>query len=166
MKKQSYCPVNQSLDVIGDKWTLLIIRDIMFHGKRHFNEFLTSEEKIAKNILSDRLKKLVNTVILVKVPDESHKQKNKYILDYSGIDLIPIMIELYLWAGWTNKTSESDFNLVLEMKNSKFRFQEQLKKTLTLEIKEAFKNNDDLFKKTMKKISPGIKTIAEITKGI
>jgi len=69
---RSGCPINLALEVFGDKWTLIIIRDIMFEGKRHFRELLQSEEKIASNILTDRLNMLEREGIITKSPDPDH----------------------------------------------------------------------------------------------
>ncbi len=96
---RSQCPVNQALEVFGDKWTLLVVRDIMFGGKRHFREMLASEEKIASNILTDRLNKLEDVGILIKTSDPDHKQKNIYTLTPMGIELMPIMILIGHWSG-------------------------------------------------------------------
>ena len=93
MTKKSYWPVYQSLNTIGDKWSLIIIRDIIYHRKRHFNDFLSSKEKIAKSTHSNRLKKLMENGIIMKVPDASHKQKNKYVLTLKGIELVRAFID-------------------------------------------------------------------------
>jgi DNA-binding HxlR family transcriptional regulator len=90
--------MNQSLEVFGDKWSLLIIRDIMFAGKRHFRELLQSEEKIASNILTDRLNKLERDGLLTKSPDPEHKQKYVYRLTEAGIDLLPVLVEIGNWS--------------------------------------------------------------------
>lgn len=97
---RSGCPINLALEVFGDKWTLIIIRDIMFEGKRHFRELLQSEEKIASNILTDRLNMLEREGIITKSPDPDHKQKYIYSLTEKGIDLLPIMVEV---GGWSLK---------------------------------------------------------------
>jgi len=86
------------MEVFGDKWSLLIIRDIMFEGKRYFRELLQSEEKIASNILTDRLVMLEQEGIINKTPDPSHKQKNIYSLTAKGIDLLPILVEIGRWS--------------------------------------------------------------------
>ena len=161
MIKKSYCPIFEAVNDIGDKWSILIIRDIMFHDKRHFNNFLASKEKIAKNILSNRLKKLTNNSIIVKAPDHSHKQKNKYTLSHKGINLIPIMIEFYKLAGYSSKLSERDLYLHMEISENRVSFEENLKKALTTEIKLVFDNNPDLFRKTINRISPEVMTMAE-----
>ncbi|HZE85089.1 MAG TPA: helix-turn-helix domain-containing protein [Puia sp.] len=95
---RSGCPVNVTMEVFGDKWSLLIIRDIMFEGKRHFRELLQSEEKIASNILTDRLNMLEREGIIKKSPDPGHKQKYIYTLTSAGIDLLPIIVEIGGWS--------------------------------------------------------------------
>jgi len=95
---RSNCPINLAVEVIGDKWTLLIIRDLMFEDKRHFREFLGGEEKIASNILTDRLAMLETEGIISKKNDPSHKQKFLYSLTSKGIDLLPVIIQLGAWS--------------------------------------------------------------------
>jgi len=102
---RSFCPVNLALEVFGDKWSLIIIRDIMFEGKRSFRELLQSEEKIATNILTDRLAMLEQEGIISKAPDPEHKQKHIYSLTAKGIDLLPIMVEI---GGWSLKHKPVD----------------------------------------------------------
>lgn len=95
---RSYCPVSLALEVFGDKWSLIIIRDMMFEGKRHFRELLQSEEKIASNILTDRLTMLEREGLISKAGDPDHKQKYIYSLTSKGIDLLPIMVEIGAWS--------------------------------------------------------------------
>ncbi|WP_394824680.1 winged helix-turn-helix transcriptional regulator [Pendulispora albinea] len=95
---RSLCPINLSLEVFGDKWTLLIVRDIMFGGKRHFRELLQSDEHIASNVLADRLSKLVAEGIITKSDDPSHKQKAIYSLTEKGLELLPILAQIGLWG--------------------------------------------------------------------
>lgn len=95
---RSNCPINLSLEVFGDKWSLIIIRDIMFENKRYFRELLQSEEKIASNILTDRLAMLEREGIVSKADDPEHKQKFIYSLTARGIDLLPIMVEIGAWS--------------------------------------------------------------------
>ncbi len=95
---KSNCPQYLGLDVFGDKWTLLIIRDLMIENKRHFREFLQSKEKIASNILTNRLNALEKEGIIVKKEDPSHKQKIIYSLTQKGVDLYPIMMEIARWS--------------------------------------------------------------------
>jgi DNA-binding HxlR family transcriptional regulator len=87
------------VEIFGDQWSLLVIRDIMFMDRRHFRELLTeSQEKIASNILADRLQTLVERGIIVKSDDPSHKQKAIYSLTEKGIELLPLLLEMAAWA--------------------------------------------------------------------
>lgn len=95
---RSGCPINLGLEVFGDKWSLLVIRDIMFAGKRHFREFLASDEAISTNILADRLAKLVEAGVLTRAGDPEHKLKAIYSLTEKGIDLLPIIAEISRWS--------------------------------------------------------------------
>jgi DNA-binding HxlR family transcriptional regulator len=95
---RSYCPINLSLEIFGDRWTLLVLRDMMFAGKRHFREFLQSDEGIASNILADRLELLVEHGILTKAGDPTHKQKAVYSLTEKGIALLPIIVQIGAWG--------------------------------------------------------------------
>jgi DNA-binding HxlR family transcriptional regulator len=97
-KPRSYCPINLSLEIFGDSWTLLILRDLMFAGKRHFRELLQSDEQISSNILADRLKLLVEHGILTKTDDPTHKQKAVYSLTEKGIALLPIIVQIGAWG--------------------------------------------------------------------
>lgn len=108
MKKaigKSHCPINFSLEIFGDSWSLLIIRDIVFGGKRTFGEFLNSEENIATNILATRLLRLENEGILIKTPFPKDKRKEIYTLTKKGLDLIPLLIEISLWGFRHDKES-------------------------------------------------------------
>ena len=95
---RSACPINLSLEVFGDRWSLLILRDMMFEGKRHFRELLGSEEGISSNILADRLRKLVEEGMLTKSDDPTHKQKAIYSLTEKSIDLVPVLAQLGAWG--------------------------------------------------------------------
>jgi DNA-binding HxlR family transcriptional regulator len=95
---RSRCPISLALDVIGDKWSLLIIRDLMFAGKRHYRELLQSDEGISSNILAERLKRLVEAGALSKTDDPTHKQKAIYSLTPMGIDLLPVVAQLGIWG--------------------------------------------------------------------
>ena len=99
--QRSGCPINLTLEVLGDKWSLLIIRDIMFGNRRHFRELLgKSEEGISSNILADRLKTLLQEGIITRRDDPTHMQKGIYSLTEQGIELLPIVAQM---AGWGYK---------------------------------------------------------------
>jgi DNA-binding HxlR family transcriptional regulator len=96
---RSGCPINLTLEVVGDKWSLLIIRDMIFGNRRHFRELLTkSEEGIASNILADRLKTLVERGIITKADDPRHKQRAIYSLTEQGIELLPVLAQMAVWG--------------------------------------------------------------------
>jgi len=91
--------MNLTVEMFGDQWSLLVIRDIIFMNRRHFRELLTkSVEGIASNILADRLQKLARQGIIVKSHDPSHKQKAIYSLTEKGIELLPLLMEMVAWA--------------------------------------------------------------------
>jgi DNA-binding HxlR family transcriptional regulator len=99
--RRSGCPINLTLEVVGDRWSLLVIRDIIFGNRRHFRDLLLhSEEGIASNILADRLKTLLEQGIVTKAADPTHKQKAIYSLTKQGIELLPILAQM---AGWGRK---------------------------------------------------------------
>ena len=95
---RSGCPINLTLEVLGDKWSLLILRDIMFGRKRHFRELMRSEEGISSNILADRLKRLVDQGLLTRADDPTHKQKAIYSLTEPGIELLPVLAQMAVWG--------------------------------------------------------------------
>jgi DNA-binding HxlR family transcriptional regulator len=96
---RSGCPINLTLEMLGDRWSLIVIRDVMFGNRRHFRELLTkSEERIASNILADRLKRLVAAGLLTRQGDESHRQKAIYSLTEPAIQLVPLLAQMGAWG--------------------------------------------------------------------
>lgn len=95
---RSRCPLNIALELFGDRWSLLIIRDALFAGTDSFNGFLASSEKIASNILSDRLSRLEAAGILAKHRDPDDARRLRYRLTDKGMDLAPVLVEIILWA--------------------------------------------------------------------
>lgn len=96
---RSGCPINLTIQALGDRWSLIVIRDMMFGKRRHFRELLNgSEEGIASNILADRLKKLVAAGFLMITDDPSHKQKHIYSLTEPAIQLVPLIVQLGAWG--------------------------------------------------------------------
>lgn len=95
---RSGCPVNLSLEIFGDRWTLLVLRDIIFTGARHFRELLTGPERISSNVLADRLAGLVEHGMLTRSGDPSHKQKVTYNLTERAIELVPVLVQLSAWG--------------------------------------------------------------------
>ena len=97
-QRRSSCPVNASLEILGDRWSLLIIRDLMLRSYRAYKEFLSSDEGIATNILAERLQRLEAAGIISTNRDAEDRRKVVYRLTAKGIDLAPIVVELILWG--------------------------------------------------------------------
>jgi DNA-binding HxlR family transcriptional regulator len=96
--RRSDCPINFALETFGDPWSLLIIRDIVYFGKKTYGEFIASEEGMATNILASRLAHLEQQGILVKKPSPADKRKEEYALTEKGLDLIPVLVEMANWS--------------------------------------------------------------------
>lgn len=135
-KKRSECPISCSLDIFGDKWSLLIIRDMMFFNKSTYGDFLKSEEGIATNILASRLQGLEENKLIEKLEHPDSKAKVLYKLTQKSIDLLPIIVEIHLWA-------EKYFDIPAELR--------------TL-LKEAKKGKDEFIKATTRQLKKQITT--------
>src|SRR5260221_12691240 len=116
-KRRSGCPLNASVETLGDRWSLLIIRDMMLRGFRTYKEFLGSYERIATNILADRLRKLQAYGIITTERDPSDGRRLFYLLTEKGIDLAPVLTEMVLWAARHEETENQA--LVRKMKKDK-----------------------------------------------
>ena len=119
-KRRSECPLNASVEMLGDRWSLLIIRDMMLRGFRTYKEFMECYEGIATNILADRLRKLVANGIVTAEPDPSDGRKLIYSLTAKGIDLAPVLTEMVLWAAAHEDTGNQA--LVRQMRHDKEKF--------------------------------------------
>ena len=104
LRARSGCPVSVSLEIFGDRWSLLIIRDMMVRGYGTFKEFQNSGEGIATNILSDRLDRLERAGIISAEADQEDARRVNYRLTEKGIDLAPVMLELLIWGARHQKT--------------------------------------------------------------
>lgn len=134
LKRKSDCPINFSLEIFGDRWTLLVVRDLVFKGKHFYGEFLSSEEGIATNILADRLMLLENKGIVSKSKDPYHKQKIRYCLTQKGIDLLPVLVEIILWAAQYDHQSAVDLSFVNAVKNDRQGVLSEITNRLVKEI--------------------------------
>jgi len=105
LKRRSGCPVSIALEIFGDRWSLLIIRDLMVRGFQTFKEFQESGERIATNILADRLQKLQQAGIITAEPAETDGRRVNYRLTEKGIDLAPVLLELLLWSARHEETA-------------------------------------------------------------
>lgn len=124
-KKRSDCPISSSLDVWGDKWSLLIVRDLMFKKQSTYGEFLKSDEKIATNILASRLLMLEENGIISKQDHPDSKAKVLYKLTEKGINLLPLLIEINLWAEKYSEIPESQKMILNAVKKDKVGFIEE-----------------------------------------
>jgi DNA-binding HxlR family transcriptional regulator len=96
---RSGCPINLTLETLGDRWSLIVVRDLMFGNRRHFRELLTrSEEGIASNVLADRLRRLERARLISRRDDPSHKQKSIYSLSEAAIELVPLLAQMGAWG--------------------------------------------------------------------
>jgi len=120
VKRRSECPLNASVEMLGDRWSLLIIRDMMLRGFRTYKEFMECYEGIATNILADRLHKLVTYGIIASKSDPADGRKLIYSLTAKGIDLAPVLTEMVLWASAHENTGNQA--LVRQMKEDKQKF--------------------------------------------
>ena len=98
-RRLSGCPIDFALDLFGDRWTLLVIRDLLFVGKRHFKELMESPERIASNILTARLKKLEERGLIERCADPDNRKQVIYTLTDKGRDLAPVLVEMVRWGG-------------------------------------------------------------------
>ncbi len=132
-KKRSDCPISCALDIWGDKWSLLIVRDLIFFKERTYSDFLKSDEKIATNILAARLQMLEENGIISKSDHPESKAKVLYKLTSKGIDLLPLMIEINVWADKYLTIPIEQREILKEIKKDK----EAFIKMRTKELKEA-----------------------------
>jgi DNA-binding HxlR family transcriptional regulator len=132
-KRRSCCPVSIALEVFGDRWSLLIVRDLMVRGFRSFKDFLRSGEGIASNILADRLQRLECAGIIVSEPEESDARRVNYRLTEKGVDLAPVMLDLLIW-GARHELSDSSCTLLLRM--------EQNREEILAEARRRWENRD------------------------
>ena len=104
---RSHCAVNYGVELFGDRWSLLIIRDIVFAGKKTYGEFLRSEEGIATNVLASRLAFLEEQGILSRAPNPDDRRKDFYTLTEKGLDLIPLVLNIVLWSAKHDSKSDA-----------------------------------------------------------
>ena len=130
MEVRSHCPINFTLEHLGDKWSLLIIRDLMFKGKRHYNEFLEAGEKVSTSVLGDRLKKLEAYGIISRGRDTVKKSRIRYSLTKKGIDLLPILIEMIIWGGEKDQFTETPKEFIDQATQNKEVFIRQIRENL------------------------------------
>ncbi|WP_459212278.1 winged helix-turn-helix transcriptional regulator [Aquimarina rhabdastrellae] len=124
------CPITSALDIIGDKWSLVIIKQMLFEGKSTFKDFVESTEAIATNILSSRLKMLEEFDVVKKEKLPGNKKTNVYILTEKGLSLTPILIELTLWSKHNIQDVHPYLNLNKELEYVEMNKEESFKKIM------------------------------------
>jgi len=118
-KRRSRCPIAFSLDLFGDRWSLLVIRDLAFKGKRYFGEFLTAGEDIATNVLADRLERLEGAGIITRRRDPEMGTKIVYGLTDRGIDLVPLLLEMIAWSGRHDRRTAVSKKFLRELESNR-----------------------------------------------
>lgn len=121
-ENRSDCPISSSLDIFGDRWSLLIVRDLMLYKTRTYGDFTKSAEKIATNILANRLQTLEDNGIIIKLPYPDNKVKGLYMLSKKGVDLIPALIEIALWGEKYLFNADDCSPFLKEAKKNKTKF--------------------------------------------
>lgn len=116
------CPVAYGTDIFGDRWTLLIVRDMILHGKRRYSDFLDAEEKIATNILADRLKTLEVEGVVDRAQDPENRRSYIYTLTQKGLALTPIIFEIIRWSGSHLKMNKSRRELLKRIDTDRSNF--------------------------------------------
>ena len=120
------CPIRFGMGIFGDKWTLLIIRDLMFKGKKHYGEFTDPEENISTNILADRLTKLQDNGIVTKQRDPENKTKYVYGLTQMGIDLLPVMLSIIDWSEEYDENTEVPREFIKKLRRDPARLKTEI----------------------------------------
>ena len=107
------------METFGDRWTLLVIRDLMFHGKRHYGDFLASDEGISTNILANRLQRLERDGVIDKEIDPDNRSRAIYRLTQKGKDLLPVMLEITAWSGKYDSKTNAPAALLRALKKNR-----------------------------------------------
>ncbi|MFT4576686.1 MAG: DNA-binding HxlR family transcriptional regulator [Polaribacter sp.] len=130
LKHPRTCAIAKSISILGDKWSLLILRDVILHKKTRFKEFKNSKEKIATNILSNRLKSLMEEGLLEKLNPSGSKKSTRYIATTRGISTLPVIMELYLFSIESideYELDESQINIKSQISENRNLFEEKRK---------------------------------------
>ena len=121
------CPISFSLDIFGDKWSLLILRDILIFDKKHYNEFLESPESISTNILADRLKKLESEEIISKNSDPDNKKQFIYSPTKKCLDLVPIIMEISAWGAKYDPNTAAPASEMAKMRENRKEYIQRIR---------------------------------------
>ncbi|WP_462151927.1 winged helix-turn-helix transcriptional regulator [Pseudoalteromonas xiamenensis] len=127
MTRRSDCPISNVLDLVGDKWSLLILRDLLFFNKKSYLDLQNSDEKVASNILSNRLEKLEQEGLIAKQQDEKDKRKKIYTLTGKGVDMLPILLDMILWSAKYSPDTNIPVTLVNRARDDRDGLLEELR---------------------------------------
>lgn len=137
--RRSDCPIAGALDLLGDRWSLVIVRDLMFRGFREYGQFLGAGEGISTNILAERLDRLMCAGVIVRAEHPSNGKKYVYRLTEKGVDLAPLMIEFALWGAKYVPDNAAPPEVVHQMKTAREKTIRQLRESLLGELRKAAK---------------------------
>ena len=126
-QRQSGCPITFGLDTFGDRWTLLVIREMMLRGKKTYSDFLEADEGISTNILADRLKHLETEGIIEKARDPENGRSFTYSLTEKGYDLAPIVLEIVNWAGKHDQRSVARKTILRKIEKDRAGFEAKIR---------------------------------------
>lgn len=130
MPRRSDCPISNVLDFVGDKWSLLVVRDLMFTSKRSFSELQSSDEHIATNILSARLVQLERDGLINKQVDPVDKRRKIYTLTPKGVDLMPVILEMIRWSGMHDPATNAPQGLLDRIAKERDELIEELRRSV------------------------------------
>jgi DNA-binding HxlR family transcriptional regulator len=131
--RRSDCPISFALDLFGDRWTLLVIRDLAFKDKDSFGDFLASDEGIARNVLADRLSRLEAEGFIDKRPHPDDLRRSIYSLTERGLSLIPVLVEMILWSAREDPDTAADPDFVREATQDREGLLQRLQRLPTAE---------------------------------
>jgi DNA-binding HxlR family transcriptional regulator len=137
--RRSDCPIAGALDILGDRWSLLILRDTVFRGFREYGQFLTAGEGIATNILAERLERLTCAGLLVRQEHPTDGKKFLYRLSEKGVDLVPALIELAVWGAKYVPDNAAPPEVIHQMRTAREKMVRQLRETLLRELRDSAK---------------------------
>ncbi len=129
--KRSHCPIAFALDIFGDKWSLLLLRDLLFKNKRHYSELLAAEEGISTNILSERLARLEAEGLIAKSRDKTNRRQFIYSPTQKGLDLLPALLEISLWSAKYDPKTAAPPALMRRIRADRDGFIRELEASLT-----------------------------------
>ena len=116
---RSHCPIVYALDIFGDTWSLLVLRDVLFMGKRYYHQFLASEERISTNILANRLRRLEAEGLIVKRRDPKHRRQFIYTPTQKSLDLLPVILEIIRWSAKYDEQTAAPRSFVRRLRNDR-----------------------------------------------